>query len=366
MPRFELKGKVNLDTTGVHAGIRRTEQALGNLKSSITKVAGFLGIAFGGQQLKAIADYGTKIFELARRTKLTTDEVQKLSYAAEQDGASIDTVTKAIELLGVAQLRAADGSKTDREAFKAFGLSMEDVAQMNPSALFLKLSDKIHDTGGSAEYTTAALKVMGESAGQLLPAMVSGFSQTADEFERLNLGIDNLDITRLKELTGELTQIEYKAKRIGAELIVGLANQARNISDFLKIGLGVLPATLGALSGGASVTEALDAGGNVAKDVIDKRIAKDRATKKMSESTASGAVPSETETLAEKTKGIGATFGMASTGGSGASELQRIGAFVFGSSGNLTIQQKQVSILEDIRDAIRRGDRTIDISRITV
>ena len=53
------------------------------------------GAAFAiGMMVKKSVDYGVKLDEMSKQAQITTEEFSRLAYAAEQEHASIETLTK--------------------------------------------------------------------------------------------------------------------------------------------------------------------------------------------------------------------------------------------------------------------------------
>jgi len=100
---------------GVSAAI--TTQGLSMVKQMTTEV-----LAMGGQ-----------ISDLAAKTGLTTTQVQKFAYAAEQTGSSVETITGAVSTLSDRLTEGGDGTIA---ALQRVGLTIGDLQAMNPGEAF--------------------------------------------------------------------------------------------------------------------------------------------------------------------------------------------------------------------------------------
>ena len=78
---------------------------------------------------------------LSKVTGIGTDQLQKYSYAADLVDVSVDSIAKANKKLTKNAYEAANGSKTQAEAFEAIGVSVKDSnGQLRDSEVIFQLS----------------------------------------------------------------------------------------------------------------------------------------------------------------------------------------------------------------------------------
>ena len=206
-------------------------------KSLKNSIAGFakLGAAIIAAQgvafsiAKNIADQNDELDKLAPRLNTTTEEYQKLKFAAEDFGASGEDVTSSLKNLSKAQEDVLRG-KGDLEAFGRLGINPADF--QNSSDLLLEVSDRIQDIQSNSEKINL-LERIGVST-NLLQALESGSDNIRDlgkEFETLG----RIVTEEQKKLAGEfqalwlrsMTIISGISNTIGSELL-------KTINKFLE------------------------------------------------------------------------------------------------------------------------------------
>lgn len=322
-----ITGKVNIDGSGANAGLVGVEKRLQQFGRSVQRAGAMIGVSFGVAAIKSFTNAtiaaGAKISELSKRTGISAKALQELQYAAEQDGASLEMLVKTIERLAKNQAMAVDGSERQAKAFERFGVSAAELKTLAPDQLFLRLSRAVKDGVNAQREQADVLLVMGETAGELIPAMKSGFADTAAEAEKLGIAISDINTVKLKEMSDELTKISAKAKRAGSDLLVLAAAIPGQTRDLFNMGLGGAAQFLGTLAGGGSLKDALASVSDNAKEIIDKRIAEERRIAAKAAGLG-GSTPTAEDQAAAATAVKAVSQQLK---GAGANELQRIGAF---------------------------------------
>jgi len=74
--------------------------------------------------LTSVADSSDKIAKTSRRIGVSTAFLQEMGHAAKLSGASVDDVTVGLRRLSAAAYEAGRGSKEQRDAFRALGVSV--------------------------------------------------------------------------------------------------------------------------------------------------------------------------------------------------------------------------------------------------
>lgn len=178
----------------VPPGIKKIADATANAEkettsfmSSLGSMAATLGVAFSVGSIvnfaKSVVDTGSKIEETSVRLGISTDAVQGFKFAAEQSGSSLDAVTTAITKM---QKNIEEGSKATVTDLKKLGLSFKDVADATPEEAFLKITDAIQKIPDPMTQTEVALRLFGKGAGEILPAIKTGFREAADSADKMS------------------------------------------------------------------------------------------------------------------------------------------------------------------------------------
>jgi hypothetical protein len=131
-------------------------------KGLIAIVAG-MAAAVGGTYLftKRIAEANDELTKLGRVTGVDVESLQELGYAAEINGASIDSMNSSLKGLAKIASETARGIGSGVETFGMLGLSVTDASGRIKSAenLLYNVSDSISKLGSEAEQLEFASKL---------------------------------------------------------------------------------------------------------------------------------------------------------------------------------------------------------------
>lgn len=170
---------------------------------------------------------------LAAKTGLTTEELQKMEYAAAFIDVEFETMTGSLSKLIRSMKNARDGSGSTYEAFDKLGVKVVDFGGKlrNNNEVFYEVIDRLGKIHNETERDALAMEIFGKSAQELTPLIKAGSEQlralgieaenaglimsqeTLDGANQLNDQIDRLKLT-----------MEGTANVIGAELAGTLAD----------------------------------------------------------------------------------------------------------------------------------------------
>jgi hypothetical protein len=175
-------GRQSVDTGDKFRGLGRdAEGSFRGIASEAKALAGTLGIAFGLQNVVAfgaeLLRMGDQITKVADRTGLTTDEVQRLQFVADQSGNTIEDLTGAI---GGMQNRLASGDKSAIGALKQLGVSFDDLARMDPYEQMRSIAEAIGKIPNPANQAQVAMDLFGKAGIGILPTLKSDFHGLAN------------------------------------------------------------------------------------------------------------------------------------------------------------------------------------------
>ena len=143
---------------------------------------GYIGNAFKGvvSTLDKVSSRGDELAKTSERLGFTVVELQQFRYVADLAGVSSENFTKGIRKLSEASVEAAGGSKIQKEAFKALGISVKKSNGEIKSSqdLLLELSQRFVETGpralSASEKIFAAQKLLGKSGTELITVLNQG------------------------------------------------------------------------------------------------------------------------------------------------------------------------------------------------
>lgn len=206
---------------------------------------GAMGVAFGATELVqgvgAVLDRMLEIQRVSAGLGISTESVQKLSYAFEQFGVDAEDVTEGLAQLSGQALGAITGSSGLIATWGQLGITVDQLKGKKPDELFRLLAKGIAQTEDPVVRLTAASSLLGEDlAAKLLPLLVQGtegLDKMGDKVERLG-GVFGEKLTKesanaARAIKDIKTQLHNTFTRAVAENAGVLADASRTLADTL-------------------------------------------------------------------------------------------------------------------------------------
>lgn len=197
---YELKGKSDVEQVTGRA--KKSVETLGqSFKKAgddiIKKFTGmFAGAVLFDKALNLISGTFKELGEVADqvdRSGLSSDQFQRLAYAAQQSGVSISVLAKATRQLRVDMAEAAAGTGKKVEMFRALGISMEQLKSGDATAVFIAIAKAMAESSDDSERLLIATALFGDKIGNdIIPLL--------GNFEKLQRDIANAPIVDAKTL----------------------------------------------------------------------------------------------------------------------------------------------------------------------
>lgn len=193
---FRLFGSIFIDTTEADKSLSKTDSKAKKLQDTLGKaVTGAAKMATG--VAASISAAGAAVFAFADNVASVGDTIdkqsQKLGLSAKgyqeweavlgHCGASIDSFKGGMKTLTKA---ITTGSKDQVAAFKAVGLSMEQVQSMSREDVLNAVITGLQGMDESAERTSIATTLLGKAAGELGPLLNTSAEDTAAMKQAVN------------------------------------------------------------------------------------------------------------------------------------------------------------------------------------
>lgn len=164
--------RVNRQLTGFERQAGRAKAAAVGLSASIGGMAkGFLGVAAaigGARWLENFVDQNAKlasnILQTSRLIGLSTDELQIIRKAMGEFDISTETTTKALKKFTKSVSDARRGLSTQKEAFEALGISMDDLNNLSTWDLLDRVSKGMREVEDTTQKSGAAMDLFGQRA----------------------------------------------------------------------------------------------------------------------------------------------------------------------------------------------------------
>ena len=206
-------------------------------------VAGLAGLAYNS--VKSADDLNT----LAKQTGVSTEELQKFTYASDLVDVSVDAMTGALT-----KLTSKMGN--DSEVFAELGISIRDMnGELKDSEeVFYSSLEALSRIQNETERDAMAMKLFGKSANELAGIIDDGGASLkafGDEAENLGIIIDQDTLDALNEVNDQIDRLKGQLK---GELAVAGAKAMEALMPVFEDFVGILKTALEWI-GNLSVTQ---------------------------------------------------------------------------------------------------------------
>lgn len=252
----ELLVDVLARTTGLQKGLKRGETQMQKFKKVAGNVAAGIAAAFSINAVRnMISDFaqaGDALDKMSKRTGLTVEALSGLQFAAEQSGASIETVEMGIRNMQRVLLDVQQGSSTAATTLKMLGLNIQQLQNMTPEQQFIQMAEALSKVKDPSKQAALAMELFGRSGTQLLPMLQqggAGIEKLVQEAERLGIVMSSDNAQAAADFTDAMNRLKKVMREIGfaiASVIVPALTSAANLVASMGptfITLGTLVAT---------------------------------------------------------------------------------------------------------------------------
>lgn len=229
MAIFSLIAKLGLDGTNFESGLKKSQSMAKGVGKEIT---GTLAAMFAVDKIAqfglSIVDAAGQIADLSARLGVSAEFLQEMQFAAKLSGASIEDVAGAVEKLSIARMKALSGDEKTIENFKKMGISMETIRNLGAEDLFKALGEPFAAGMDPQKLIGPFRELAGKGAGALIPAMVSGLTDAAQQARELGIVIDTDVVDALDDVADRIDTLKSVFMSFGASVI------AYVVQPFLK------------------------------------------------------------------------------------------------------------------------------------
>lgn len=206
----------------------KSTTGLSNSQEALTLAIGrFVSVAAIGAAIDRTIDFADNITDLAAKTGLSAEAVQRFGLVAEMSGSSMEQFASSVMILN--KNLASDTPKVN-EAIKSLGLSMSDLMSMSIDERTEAITDALGGLADKGQQTELAMILMGR-AGKDLTATFEELRNGAAETVPV-LGDDARDaLARLKD---EMTLLTTGGTVLLAESFGGLVSRVYENIDALQ------------------------------------------------------------------------------------------------------------------------------------
>lgn len=217
-------------------------ESKGGLKSFASSAAGMLnpltaGLAAvtGGAIAAGAAIWGLTsrigglagIADQATQTGLNGAFIQRLGYAADQSGVSVETL-----IGGVKKLTIAIG-KGDTKPFEALGLNIAEIKSMRPEDQFMAVAAAIAKLPTAADRAAAAVKIFGKSGIEMTGLFAGGMNDLnalMADAAKLGIGVSDESLAKAAAADDAIQRMKASFGALLDQVAIGLAPTFQSIA----------------------------------------------------------------------------------------------------------------------------------------
>ncbi len=147
---------------------------------------------------------------LAQITGTTTQEIQRLQYAAKVTGGSAEGLSMALRRLSVSAKDASMGGAESNLAFSQAGISIYDSTGKlkNASILMKEMAATFKTMPDGPEKTALAIRLMGRGGAELIPMLNRNLKELGDQGERVGAVMSKVEIENGKKFGERFNEIK--------------------------------------------------------------------------------------------------------------------------------------------------------------
>lgn len=170
---------------------------------------------------------------LSKQTGLTTEELQKMEYAAKRIDVDTDTITKSMAKLTKNMTSTSDQVKG---AFDALGVSVRDQNGdlRNNQEVFNEIINALGEVENETERDNLAMQLFGKSAQELNPLILGGadaLKKLGDEAEAAGLIMSQDALDGLNAYNDSLDTLKANAEVSGKIIATSFAPRLKTLTD---------------------------------------------------------------------------------------------------------------------------------------
>lgn len=237
----------------VQTGMKGLGTQVAGLRSAFAALGTVGGAAAFTNIVRKIATSAGEFKKVAAATKLSIEEVSKLSFVASQTDTSLGTLATGIARLSKSMFESVNGNKELAQLFRALGVAVTDTEGnlRKPVDVLADLADALGRVKDPAAALAVQQKLLGKGAADLAPLLAEGgaaIKTFGEQAEKLGATLDADTVNAIDQLGDNVSALSQAlqgliAKKIGpfVQDLATLSTAAVSAAE----GLGKLETTKG-------------------------------------------------------------------------------------------------------------------------
>lgn len=172
--------EIGTNNDSLERGLRAAQQRLRSFGAGLraTGTALLAGAVVGGAifagALKTVSTYGDQLDKASQRTGFAVETLSELGFAAEQSGASLETLENAIKRMQRSLVDADRGAAEQARALEELGLNASQLLSLSPENQLRAIADGLAGISDPTRRAALAMILLGRAGQQLLPLLSGG------------------------------------------------------------------------------------------------------------------------------------------------------------------------------------------------
>lgn len=201
----------------------RSTSVIGDLTKAVVAYISIQGVVGA---IRSTTEWAGSLEGLSARLKVPVDDLQRLSYAAQQNGVSFGTVTSA---LGTLEQRVGSNKSGAAGAMNEMGIAFQNVRGSDPIALFTQIGDAVSGIEDPYQRAQRAQALFGGQGNELVPLLTSNLRAMMQAADDAGAVMDSGLATRAAAADRTITNLTTHGKVLLAEFLDPLSAALTNL-----------------------------------------------------------------------------------------------------------------------------------------
>jgi len=234
-----LSVSVTARTSKFEKGLKRAIRKMDRFSAKMTRFGGLVGgvvVAGLGLFVKRTLDSIDATAKLAARIGTTTEDLQKLRFAAQITGADAQTLDKSFEQLSKRLGEASQNLGTGKDGLKALGLELEALIGRNPAEQFRIIAEEISKLGTQEEKVAVATQLFGRAGTKLVNTLAlgeEGLAALGKQADALGISFNAIEAKGIEDANDAITRLQASFQGAINQLTIKLAPTIQKVANLM-------------------------------------------------------------------------------------------------------------------------------------
>ena len=226
----ELKETNKAKFEGLHNGLKKTGEIASKVVKSIAAVGAAVTAAAAGtakalfDSANAVSEYGDAIDKESQKLNLSAENYQKLDYAMQSNGATIDSLSAGMKKIVGDLGDFSNGTKKAEDKYKSLGVSLKntDGTLKSSEQVLFESINALSNMEDVTKRNALAQDIFGKGAAELMPLLNAGsesFNQLMEEAEKYGMVMSDDTVSASAAFNDSLTRLQKTAGGVKNKLV---------------------------------------------------------------------------------------------------------------------------------------------------